>query len=311
MPQAKGDKEAQLPINGLNTEASPLNFPEGFCSDALNVEPDYDPLRIRVRKGMDDYSGTSSIGEFLNQDISASTFLWEGVGGDPDLDFVVMQCGEFLRFYNLSTGAFVTEGFDLTNTLSGTTIGTAANLRKTPPVFENVKGVLLVTHRSIDPTVIEYDSGTDGVDGYTVSIKIRDIFGVDDGLEVDERPTTLTDDHKYNLYNQGWYQQRKITSGGAFTDPIAEFNTINSEYPSNADVVWIGMVESSGDLIFDADWLKQQTFGSSPAPKGHYIVDAFNIDRDAILTSPQQSGNETPGYTNPADEWPSNGGYIP
>ena len=66
------------------------------------------------------------------------------------------------------------------------------------------------------------------------------------------------------------------------------------------------MVIDSGDLIFDAEWLKDQTFGGSPAPKGHYIVDAFNIDRNALLLAPETGGGQTGGSSgNLDDSWTS------
>lgn len=303
MPLARGDKEYILPIKGLNTEANLLHFPIEFASDILNMEIDFNPQVVRPRKGLT-VSGLERLADTRNvsdHDVGITSFLWEGVGQDPDLDFVVVQVAEFLYFYNANglsnpTTAVHTELYDLTAALSGTSKGTAALLEPTRVVMANVKGKLLITSEQINPVIISWVSATSVIDPVILNINIRDMFGIEDGLEIDEHPTTLLDDHKYNLYNQGWYKQRRLSSGSkAVSDPIAEYNTENSEYPSNADIVWIGMVEDAGDLIFDAEWLEDQSFGSSPAARGHYVVDAFNIDRAAIMAAPLESGMTSGG----------------
>jgi len=159
----------------------------------------------------------------------------------------------------------------------------------------------MIVSRAIDPVIITYDPSGNTITNSKLTLQIRDTLGIDDGLGIDERPASLAEEHEYNLYNQGWYQLRRKASAGSYVDPVAEFNTIHSEYPSNADIVWVGMVESSGDLIFDPEWLKDQTFGSSPAPRGHYIVDAFDIDRETLQTNPQNPTGSV-GGSSPQDE---------
>lgn len=319
MPRAQADKEQQLPVKGLNTEASSLYFPEGFFSDGLNVELDYDPLRIRVRKGLDRTGAPRLVDTraLSDHDVAFKKFLWKNVGNDPDLNFVVVQVAEFLYFFDDSglndpTAAVFTERYDMSTALSGTSKGTQNALESTPVQFEVIKGKLIVVGEPINPVVIEYDSSGPSINVVILTMQKRDTVGLDSGIDVDKRPTAIGDfpagvtasstypdiseEHEYNLYNQGWYQLRRLVAAGGYSDPIAEFNTVNSpQYPSNADIVWVGMVESSGDLIFDAEWLKDQTFGSSPAPRGHYVVDIFNVDRDGILNSPENSGAQTGG----------------
>ena len=47
--------------------------------------------------------------------------------------------------------------------------------------------------------------------------------------------------------------------------------------------------------MFDAEWLRDQTFGSSPAARGHFVVDAFKIDRATLLADPSNSGTTSGG----------------
>ena len=263
MSRARGDKEYVLPFKGLNTEANLLHFPTEFSPDMLNMEIDFNPQMVRPRKGLAK-SGLERIADTRNasdHDVAVTSYLWEGVGQDPSLDFVVVQVAEWLYFYD-STGlaspttAVHSERYNLTGALSGTTKGTAALLEPTRVVMVNVKGKLLITSDQIDPVILSWNTGTSLLEPVILQLKIRDMFGIEDGLQIDEHPSTLTDDHKYNLFNQGWYKQRRLTAGsGTESDPIANYNTTNSEYPSNADVVWVGMVEDTGDLLFDAEWV--------------------------------------------------------
>lgn len=297
IPRGRGDKEYVLPIKGLNTEANLLHFPQEHSPDVLNMEAGYNPQVIQPRKGMRT-SGLPRLAETRNASdhaVAISSHLWESANNDPDTNLVVVQVGRWLYFFD-DTGvddpqaSILIDRVDMNDALSGTAKGTLALLEPTRVNYATVKGKLVVCSEQIDPLLIQFD-GTN-VTVISMMLKMRDMLGIEDGLAIDERPATLTDDHKYNLLNQGWYKQRRLTAASKVeSDPIAEYNAQwTGEYPSNADVVWVGMVDSSGDLLFDAEFLRDQTFGSTPAPRGHYVVDVFNIDRDANLTTPQASG---------------------
>ena len=305
MPLARGDKEYILPVKGKNTEANLLHFPQEFATDVLNMEVDYDPQLVRPRKGLN-INGTTTAKiatqTYDANDFAFNSYLWENVEQDPDLNFVVVQVGRYLAFLDDSgladpSAAANANKIDLNNVLSGTTEGTLALLETTRVDFSSIKGKLIVAANPIEPSAISYDASTGAFEIAALNLQIRDLQGIDDGLRVDERPTgTLSEEHGYNLLNQGWYKQRRLTSGSPTeSDPVGEFFTVHSEYPSNADIAHLGMVDSSGDLIFDAEWLKDQTFGGSPAPKGHYVVEAFNIDRETLRTNPEQGGGSAGG----------------
>ena len=291
MPRSRGDKEYILPINGLNTESNLLHFPQEFAVDVLNMESDYNPQMVRPRKGIATQS-TAVLVETRNtsdHDIAIHSFLWENVNDDADTNLIVVQVGRYIYFFDDTTYAANAKRIDLNTVLSGTVEGTVSLAEKERVDFANVKGNLVMCGNAINPTLIRLTGST--IEATALILQQRDLLGIDDGLEVDERPSTLSDDHKYNLYNQGWYLNRRTASGSTATSsPITNFEVVYSNtYPSNADIVYLGMVEDDGDLIFDAEWLHDQTFGSTPAAKGHYIVDIFNLDRDTPLSSPQAS----------------------
>ena len=117
-----------------------------------------------------------------------------------------------------------------------------------------------------------------GLEYKEVKPRIRDTQGIDDGVNNDFLPDTLSDEHKYNLLNQGW-DNKKIT----------EFFEKNKQYPSNA-MQWF--VAKGSDEAFAPERLLSYAFGSSQAPRGRFIMDAYAKDRAgqsgiaSILPSP-------------------------
>ena len=309
MPRSRGDKEYILPFNGLNTEVNLLHFPQEFAVDVLNMVPDYNPQMVRPRKGVST-TGSVALVETRNasaHDVAINSFLWENVNDDPNKNFIVVQVGRYLYFFDDTTYVANTERIDLNDVLSGTAEGTLLLLESTRVEFTNVKGNLMACTNAINPTLLRYTGSA--IEATEIILQQRDLLGIDDGYEVDERPTgAITDDHKYNLYNQGWYQQRRLASGSTtVSDPIASFFSAFTPNvnPSNSDIPFLGMVEDAGDLIFDPEWLRDQTFGSTPSAKGHYIVDVFAIDRATAFGAPQSStsGHHFFGSDKWNDEW--------
>jgi hypothetical protein len=298
MPQARGDKEYLVPIRGLNTEQSDLHADLDYFSDGLNFEVKFDPIRLAKRLGLSVGTRFASQSGYPN-DNAFTTFLWKAVDNDGDKNFIVVQAGLTIYFVDADVdpiGSSVhTETVDLSTVLSGTTFGTSDNARKSRCQFANAKGNLLIVNPACNPVVVTYDASVPSITVTEINIKIRDTIGIADGLEVDERPTTLSDEHHYNLLNQGWYKQRKVVAAGSPVDPINNVFSTKGYYPSNADIPHLAMVESSGELIFSAERLEELTFGSSPAPKGHFILDAFNMDRETARLNPSSSGAASSG----------------
>jgi len=256
-------------------------------------------------------SDTITVGD---PSLAYTSFLWEGVGGDSTLNFLVVQQGDTLRFLDADDPENPTSqaAYNMTSAFDGAN-GSSANGFITKVQYSNVKGHVLVSSPIMRPALLRYNTAEGRIEVALLHLKVRDALGLDSLVDTDKRPTAITDFpstdrvasavytpiteiHEYNLYNQGWYEQRRLTSGSKTkSDPIAEFFTQNNSYPSCADIPYLGMVDSSGDLIFDAEYLIDLTFGSSPAARGHYVVDAFNKDRASILTSPEASGASTGG----------------
>lgn len=111
-------------------------------------------------------------------------------------------------------------------------------------------------------------------------------------MAVDTRPRTLTAIHNYNLRNQGWptvFNNSRNEGGDGPTiksDPVRYTQERLGVYPSNADILWAARqtnVRTLNNLNNYSPWLlEKEIFGNTPAAKGHFIINAFDRNRQSV-----------------------------
>lgn len=249
-------------------------------------------------------SGDTGLTTVPSNLIAVSVHPWPNVGGLDGVNWVVFQIGNRLFFRdqeqtaNSAEGGTVPEGsFDLnfdgpgTGFVYNTTAAESAQIRLRSAVGN---GRIWFTSPATIPFYAEYDVEDDiirlrpngyqapGVTASEVSGArlIRDFNGIHDGLENGEKPVSLSDEHLYNLLNQGW-DSSKITA----------YESSTGVFPSNAQQ-WVLGKNSSDD--FTPGLLDKQDFGSSKAPRGRRIIDALVGSKDGVAHS-------VTGPTNPLD----------
>jgi len=133
------------------------------------------------------------------------------------------------------------------------------------------------------------------VNGYrevkVVSPMVRDTAGIEEpGYKGNDfTPSTLTNEHFYNLLNQGWdgtYHRvdddtcLPWDSGSPDTSlKIYKFHNTHSVYPSNA-LSWYVLKDANGD--YAPSELANCALGTSLAPRGKMIVNAYSMNRGEI-----------------------------
>lgn len=269
---------------GLNTEANPLAFPEGTLKDADNV----DVLRngtARWRRSLAFEEG----GNFPDRNFSPtdmtdkaiSSHEWLSVENQDSLNFHVVQVGSLLLFHQKGT-----------DKLSASYVG-QVNLGPSgaQDAWDMVsgQGKLFVVSKNLDPFYVSYDVDTNTFSTTTLNLKVRDVDGIDDGLAIDERPTTISPEHRYNLRNQGWPLTFVSTlleagsSGTVVNDPIDYTFSSVGFYPSNADIIFyakLASAEAFESINAYSPWqISRFAFGNTPAAKGHFILPAFDRNR--------------------------------
>jgi hypothetical protein len=218
--------------------------------------------------------------------VSIREYFWDNPGGDLSKEFAVIQTGTKLYFMDSSTSApsasvIPAGGLDLT----AQPAITEALSGQCPISFASISGYLIIACAELStPYEIYYNKADSSFTVGKIYPKVRDVWGVDDGLDVAERPSTLSDAHYWNIFNQGWgeLEPRKISVvvSGAFGRALEReeitvdsVNTVKIDqvfsdrgtYPSNAEIQNL-----YADKIVDST-----RTNSSPAPKGRFVIEAF------------------------------------
>ena len=267
---ASTKKEYTTFVKGLVTEAGPLTFPENASLDEENCVLNREGSRQR-RLGMDFEEGYSLRSAIITDTTAVTVMRWENAANSPDFQFAVVQVGNTLQVYNANAVA-------ISNTLVAT-LTIAGFDGSAQCVGANGSGYLFITTGKTNPIYLQYNPATNAVTQGTIPLRIRDTFGVDDGLAVDVRPATLSPQRDYNLRNQGW-------TPVLIADYLANGGGV---YPSNAMQWFLG---KDADDNFSAALLNKQDFGTTPAPRGRIVIDAFARSASRLAATGVNTGTD-------------------
>lgn len=273
-------------VHGLITEATGMNFPENAASDTFDCV--FKPIgAVQRRQGFQ--PEPNGVFQPVTDDInSISEYTWYSVADVGSLSFVVQQVGMTLYFFAVTAAALSPGLMSSTIDLNDFRVaGSPSTSDGTVCQYAAGYGRLFVTHPYCEPFYVTYDIGSATFSGTEISLLIRDFKRQEDGLAIDERPTVLSNLHKYNLYNQGWYYVTPWASNednthlhgpGVVLDDYHTGSDTLHDYPSNADIWWIAKNASD---TFTPSLIQKIMLGNSYAPNGHYVMNPFATDREA------------------------------
>ena len=270
-------------VKGIITESSALTYPENASIDEDNFTLQRTGDRRR-RLGVDyeAYNTLTSSGLTTTQikEGRQSFHQWDSPGGDTTVSLGVVRIYNRLWFLNLLA---TSPSSDLKN--SGTYI-TITGLNSSDLETTVINNELVLVSKDLTvPIRLSYNISTGAVTQTQIPIYVRDIWGVDDGLTNNERPTSLSNLHKYNLRNQGW-STKIVTSTGA--DAIAKTFTDLGLYPSNSDIWTLGKDSNSASADYEKyvpSVLLKNSVSNSLVSRGSYVIDAFDRgDQRATLS---------------------------
>lgn len=282
---------------GLITEATAMNYPENSVADTdnciflkngkvirrfgLDFEDNYQEVDL-IDLGV--MSGALAPEDYFN-DLAISEYEWTTVDNNGNISFLVAQIGDRLIFFRVGDQNDVSRNRkSFSVNLNDFQVSHGYNdegqyVAGIQATFSSGFGYLFVTHPRCNPFYVAYNSTTDTITSIAITIKIRDFDRQADALDNDTRPSTLTDVHKYNLYNQGWYAT--ATNTGGTGNVLTFYDGAKTDFPSNADVWWA--FKNSSEKV-DATLFDTVALGNTPAPNGHYIYNAFNVTRNTTLS---------------------------
>lgn len=295
MPKQGQRAEINTFIQGLITEASPLNFPPNASRDEENFILKRDGTRHR-RLGIEYEENNSVQAEtILLADLPTTginAYRWEQVEGVVDRNILVVQTGRNLTFYNLSDLAF-----------SASILGTLNFFSVIPATkysFATIDGKLVVATGASNIFTVSY---VEGVFTYTDnSIKVRDLWGMEESPvyegDVFHRDAEFDAAHHYNLQNQSWGLPRK-NKEGVLLDPVKIYFDTYYVYPSSSEVVWTGLHHQPVQIdaepferIYPQQYEEVRGMGIQAA-KGYFIIDLLNRGNSRLLQT-QANTNRNP-----------------
>jgi hypothetical protein len=290
MPRQRATKPQTNFFRGLLTEASPLEYPDNFFEDGDNVE--LSPKKVSRRWGLNGEPTFQYSPNILKTEIvkdAITEHVWDSPGGDSAQSFYILQQGSTLHFYDntQSPRSAFKKAFtvNLDSYLAPNKTTARADEVTTAAGFKR----LFVSSTAIEPIYISYDPDTDTITVTEVVLEVRDFEDLDDGLAFDDEPSVYSKEHEYNMRSRGW-----VSPGGTKGNPYDEYFTSRSKYPGKNKQWWSGK-NASGD--FNANEYDDLYAGTSSAPRGHFIVEAFNKDRasvSGILGLPTETLNKRP-----------------
>ena len=254
MPQSLNQKAVNNFVRGLITEAAELTFPDGASVDELNCDLRRDGTRRRRLAAV--YESNNVLSSFTLSDSElVTTGDWTNVGGDADLEFLVLQKGSTLYFYNKGDLPYSAQVESNSVDLSSYEQSGSAGAENAKCQFTTIKGNLVVSSPAINTIAIEYSSGTFTVT--EIEFEVRDFEWQGDTSDYYENDSSPSQDRKYDAQNSGWN-----TGNGAPTTLTKRLT-----HP------WYAGKDSDGNYS-SAEWEKIYG-GTTLTANGHYVLDFF------------------------------------
>jgi len=259
------EKQYNTFVKGLITEASPLTFPENASIDEDNFVLERNGSRSR-RLGVD----YEPLYGFKDTGYSAAVLAtakisfhkWTSPSGSTDVSIGVIRVQDRLWFINLLAETPSISYLNSGNYITVSGLGT--NEIDTTVINNN----FIITSKGLAlPIMLVYNSTLNVITQSSITLKVRDYWGVDDGLAINARPSTISVTHRYNLRNQNWRDA-----------DINSTKTSIAVYPANSDIWYLSKYANPSNAeynTYNPGILVSTNTTNALAARGSAIIDAF------------------------------------
>ena len=278
MPQSLNQKAVNNFIRGLITEAGEMTFPDGASVDERNCDLRRDGSRRR-RLGVQTEVGSVLSNFTVSDSEIIATGDWVNVAGNADLEFLVVQKGSTLYFYNkadlpnsnqLENGSVNLSSYEHSGSSGAETIKCQ---------FTSIKGNLVVSSPAIEAIAIEYNTSTETFSATQINFLVRDFEWQGNTSTYYNDDSTPSQNRKYDAKNAGW-----AAGNGAPTDLTKRLT-----HP------WYSGKDADGN--YSVTEFNRIYSGTTLTGNGHFILDFFTKNRASV------SGLS--GLTKPTDPEPN------
>ena len=269
----------QTPVNtfvrGLITEASPLTFPENASVDEDNCDLKRTGVRAR-RKGIE-FETSFSLSSFtFDKGTLVHSLTWENVSGQAGVEFLVVQVGATLHFYDKSVSPISGGNKSFTVNLNTFTAGNSDSISESRVSGTSINGNFIVVSSAIESFFIEYDNVADAITTTQINPKVRDFDWQGDVAEYSDKISTdsVSVERKYDTANAGWVDT-------ANEDVLLRYILARTSYPPLTHAWFSGQDE---DGNFNPEEWEKVFGGSSLIGNGRFILDLYSKDRDTAAS---------------------------
>ena len=278
MSQKQTQKVVNTFIKGLITEAGELTFPPDASVDELNCDLRRDGSRRRRLGVSEESNNVLSTFTIADSDVT-SNGNWLNVGGDSSIEFLIVQIGATLRFYDKASSPFSGSEVAQTVNLSAYEVAGAGGAASAKVQYASINGNLVLASPAINTIVVSRDNSTGTLTVSQIDFKVRDFEWQGDTDTYTSSTGSPSIGRHYDTKNAGWVG----TKGNAARSAFGSYPPLTHPWYSGKD----------SDGNFDkAEWEKVYT-GSSLTGRGYYILDFFNKNRHSVSGLAGSSLNET------------------
>lgn len=253
-------------VKGLLTEFSELNFPTEGSVDELNCSLFKAGNRSK-RLGLEYETSYQLSADTFPANTLFSTHTWANVDNDPDIEYLVVQAGATLYFYqkNATSMSSGLQAFTVDLTAYEFAGGTGAGTSHVD--VASINGRLIVVSPQIDAFYIEKTSG--GISTNLISFKTRDFGFFSDPDLLSEKVNPTNDRRTYDTRNAGWIGDKGDAA-------LTAYDAARTGYPPLTHP-WYSGKDASGNFSV-TEW-EEIYAGNTTTATGHYIIDLFDPDR--------------------------------
>lgn len=276
MPQSLNQKTVNNFVKGLITEAAELTFPESASVNESNCDLRRDGTRRRREAVALESNAVLSSFTVSNSEL-VGTGTWINVGGNAALEFLVVQKGNTIFFYNKANLPY--SGQIISGSISLATYEFAGSIgsNNVKCQYASINGTLIISSGAIDTIVASYDGANVSVS--PIAFKTRDFeWQGDTNTYPDPQPSNVT--RLYDTTNAGW-------TGDKGSAALAAYKGSTSNQLPPLTHPWYAGKDS--DNAFDAAEWKLIFAGTTLTGNGHFILDFFSKVRTGITTEIESS----------------------
>ena len=276
MPQSLIQKTVNNFVKGLITEAAELTFPESASVNESNCDLRRDGSRRRREAVAVESNAVLSSFTISNSEI-VGTGTWINVGGNAALEFLVLQKGNTIFFYNKAELPYSDQVISGSISLATYEFAGSIGSNNVKCQYASINGTLIISSGAIDTIVASYD-GTN-VSVSSIAFKTRDFEWQGD---TDTYPEEAVSDaiRLYDTTNAGW-------TGDKGDAALTAYKAASSNQLPPLTHPWYAGKDS--DNAFDAAEWKLIFAGTTLTGNGHFILDFFSKVRTGITTETESS----------------------